>query len=127
MVINPLPEETTCVLKSFIKSIVTKNPNKVKDILGEKQALSNLIHPGIIKNEGSFQDAQKIYLLLELAEGVSVSKLLSVYKKIPQSISKILFIQVIIYKYIYIYSISFLSATIFLAEGIYIYIYIYII
>ena len=68
------------------------NDMEVKHLFDEKQALSSLSHPNIIKLITTFKDEQNLYILLELARGAPLSYLIKQQRKFPlESVQSIVF------------------------------------
>jgi serine/threonine protein kinase len=68
------------------------NDMEVKHLFDEKQALTSLIHPNIIKLIATFKDEANLYFLLELARGAPLSYLIKQQRKFPlESVQSIVY------------------------------------
>ena len=64
------------ILKEYIKSEVLKDAGKTKQILNERKVLETIKHPSIINLIATGQKDGKLQLLLSLAKGLELSKII---------------------------------------------------
>ena len=88
-------KEERAILKSGNKSFLKLHTAVLNSFTREKAALIELSHPSIIKLYKTYQDTDTIYILEELAEGVSINTLLKTYKTLPNDLIKYIALQIV--------------------------------
>jgi 3-phosphoinositide dependent protein kinase-1 len=64
-----------------------RRENKVRAALTERNVLARLLHPGIVKLWFSFQDAENLYLVLDLLPNGELSELIAAHRAKARSLS----------------------------------------
>jgi serine/threonine protein kinase len=104
-----LTKSTTLALKELIPekavrignsiawpSIITpqKRQQQIQEVKREAEYLSKCIHTGIVRVHDWFEENSTAYIVMDLAEGKSLSKILLEQKRLPESFVKKYFIQI---------------------------------
>jgi serine/threonine protein kinase len=82
-------------IKKMIKSEIIRL-KQVEHVLSEKQILSNIRNPFIVKYMESFQDNENLYVVMEYVEGGELFKYLRMAGKFPSRVAKFYAAEVII-------------------------------